>query len=363
MVENYPGITAQNKLGSFCNLQFRHSTVQAINTMTAIEAGTVVRIHSLKSAAGKRLNGRRAAVIRYIEEESRWQVRVEEEEGVIKTKAIKEDNLSPVRRLPLPTGPYRGVADPMNDIDNAVTKLCELLLYYKGAGPDNPDGDFQPSEIVFMGYAAMAFNRMGESNFMCFFSTQMEQMGGVLALGNICREGGECGTEAVLFGLLEGSQMYVDVLIQTMHWTGEIVEDGPNIGRDGFNGPPTELTPDQDARPYARTMSEGPVLLLESMARWSFAPVLWAAMAKSEFYHLLIQRLLRWIAREAQKTRDGLALGIQARKIMTSMFPDISSALTKPVSIEVAAAILSDSPDMLQCPGDVDVETLTKIIS
>ena len=86
-------------------------------------------------------------------------------------------------------------------------------------------------------------------------------------------------------------------------------------------------------------------------------------MAKSEFYHLLIQRLLRWIAREAQKTRDGLALGIQARKIMTSMFPDISSALTKPVSIEVAAAILSDSPDMLQCPGDVDVETLTKIIS
>ena len=142
------------------------------------------------------------------------------------------------------------------------------------------------------------------------------------------------------------------------------MEDGPDIGRDGFHGPPTELTPDQDARPYVRTMSEGPVLLLECVARWSFAPALWAAMAKPEFYHLLIQRFLRWVAREAQKNRDGVALGPKARKIMTRMIPDISSALANPVSIEVAAAILSnDSADMLQCPGDVRVETLTKILS
>ena len=146
----------------------------------AIEAGTVVRIHSLKSAAGQKLNGQRALVIQLVENGTRWQVRVEQEvldddtNMALGTKAIKEANLRPIPRLKLPTGMQRGFGDPMHDMDECVRKMCELLLYYKD--------DFRPSEIMFMGYGAQAFMRMGQTNFGCFCAIQMEQMGGVLAL-------------------------------------------------------------------------------------------------------------------------------------------------------------------------------------
>jgi len=146
----------------------------------AIEPGTVVRIHSLKSAAGQKLNGQRALVIQLVENGTRWQVRVEQEvldddtNMALGTKAIKEANLRPIPRLKLPTGVQRGFGDPMHDMDECVRKMCELLLYYKG--------DFRPSEIMFMGYGAQAFMRMGQTNFGCFCAIQMEQMGGVLAL-------------------------------------------------------------------------------------------------------------------------------------------------------------------------------------
>lgn len=171
------------------------------------------------------------------------------------------------------------------------------------------------------------------------------------------------GTEAVLFALLEGNPMYVDVLIQTMHWTGEIVEDGPDIGRPGFDGPPTELTPDQDTKPYIRTMSEGPVLLLENAARWQFGRALWAAMERSEFYHLLIQRLLRWTAREARKTPDGIALGRKARKILSKMFPTIAPVLTRPISAELGVSVPSSASGVLKKPGDVNDENLKALLN
>jgi hypothetical protein len=321
-------------------------------TMTT-EAGTIVRIRNLQSAAGQKLNGRRAAVIGFVEAEQRWQVRVEMEEAYNATKALKEANLEAIRRLPLPQGPHRGMASP-TDIESMPVKLCELLLYYKS----NPR--FEPSEIMFMGYGAMAFTRMGQENFMNFTTTQMEQMGGVLGLANICREGEEPGTEAVLFALLEGDPMYVDVLIQTLHWTGFIAPDG--VEPEGrFDGPPTQLTPDQDLDPYVRTMSAGPVSLLSEMAKWCFAGALWSAMQRSEFYHLLIQRLLRLTAREALGTKDGRRLGKPARKILSSMFPVLQ--LDNPVARESAEHILAHAGDIITSPDNVSTESVSRILN
>ena len=146
----------------------------------AIQEGTVVKVHSLKSPSGQRINGSRALVIRYRPEEERFEVRIELEESNNATKALKACNLQPLERLPIPTGPRRGLADIDVQGRDIVIHLCQLLLY------DIPN-EFSVSEIVFTGYASMAFHRMDQrqnrssrSNFDCFFATQMEQMGGVL---------------------------------------------------------------------------------------------------------------------------------------------------------------------------------------
>lgn len=330
----------------------------------SVKEGTVAMVHSLQSAGGKKTNGSRVLVMRHHPEQDRWQVRVEFQDGNV-TKALKGANLTPLRRLPLPTGFRRGFAD-INNFDTIVPQLCELLLYHKGAGPGY-SGDFSPSDIIFTGYASMALQRMGESNFMCFVATQLEQMGGVLGLGNLCREAEEPGTEAAVFGLLEGDKMYIDVLIQTMHWTGEIIEEDDNggeiyMGRSGFNGPPTQLTPDQDTAPYVRTMEEGPVLILECVAKYSFAPALWAALADSEFFHLLIQRLMRWMAREVKKTRDGKGLGGKARMILSSMFPEFATTLKQPISAEAADEILSESSTLFSEPSSVTLANLEYLL-
>jgi hypothetical protein len=46
------------------------------------------------------------------------------------------------------------------------------------------------------------------------------------------------------------------------------VEDGEEQ-EGNYDIPPTMLTPDQEAAPYIRTMSEGPVLLLVEMSKYS----------------------------------------------------------------------------------------------
>mmetsp|Transcript_32792 Transcript_32792/g.69192 ORF Transcript_32792/g.69192 Transcript_32792/m.69192 type:complete len:312 (+) Transcript_32792:436-1371(+) len=309
------------------------------------------------------MNGTRAFLIKFHSDLGRYEVRLENESEPNATKAIKTANLTPTVRKPLPTGMYRGFAD-INDMHNMPAKLCELLLYFKGSGPGR-EPDFSPSEIIFTGYGSMAFQRMGEHNFMHFVSVQLEQMGGVLGLGNLCREAGEAGTEAVVFALLEGDEMYIDVLIQTMHWTGLIdSEDVDNeIYLSGFsNVPPTKLTADQESAPYVRTMKEGPILILECVAKYSFAPALWAALERSEFYHLLIQRFLRWAAREAKNTRDGKALGGKARNLLSSMYPDIAGRLNRPVSNEVADKILAVASALLSNPSAVNADNLQKLL-
>ena len=155
--------------------------------------------------------------------------------------------------------------------------------------------------------------------------------------------------------------MYVDTLMQTMYCISQICEFGSELqpGFPQFSEPDRQqLTPDQDSAPYLRTMLEGPVLLLSCVSKYNFAPALWGAMAASEFYHLFVQRLLRWVAREVKGTLDGKGLGRKIRKIMSSMFPEIAKLLKEQISEDAADKILSESATVLSDSTSVTIDNL-----
>ena len=121
--------------------------------------------------------------------------------------------------------------------------------------------------------------------------------------------------------------MYIDVLIQTIHWTGLIDNESDDLNplySEGFsNTPPTELTFDQESKAYVRFMSTGPLRLLVELSKYKFGNAMWAALKQSEFYHLFIQRLLRICGRETLSTHDGVKLGPMVRKILLQVLPGI----------------------------------------
>lgn len=332
-----------------------HSTVRIFerNIMT-IEPGTVIEMHSLKSAAGKEMNGCRGLVVGYLASTERYQIRLEfEEPGLPRSKAlqsIKGVNLKKVERLALPSGGSRGQCSMM-DMESLCSKLCELLVFH--------DGDYCPSDIMMPQYASMAFMRMGQYNFENFLPVQMEQIAAVLALASICREGEEPGTESVVFALLEGDTMYVDVLAQTLYWTAFIGEGEEDLEYSKWEVPPTKLTPDQETPSYAKTMLQGPLLLLTEASRYCFAPALWEALRQSRFYHLLCQRLLRLVAREGMNG-DARKLGKSARHILAAMInvdaiPPIGDA-------QVSETILSTANQVLTSPEAATAEAINNLL-
>ncbi len=215
----------------------------------------------------------------------------------------------------LPTHSYRGS-------EGSPRSLCELLLYYKGSGPFTKP-EFSPSSIALTGYAARQLNHIGNVNLMWLVQCQIEQLAGVVGLASTCSDYEEEGAEETLFALLEGDPMYVDVLIQTIHWTGLIDHESCDEKFNGFNDAPTLLTPDQDSKPYVKLMSTGPLRLLVEMTQYKFGSALWSAMKESEFYPLFLQRLLRLIGREKIGTHDGVKLGPLARKILMNIIPGV----------------------------------------
>jgi hypothetical protein len=84
-------------------------------------------------------------------------------------------------------------------------------------------------------------------------------------------------------------------------------------------------------------------------------------MRKSEFYHLLIQRLLRFVAREAKGTPDGKKLGKSARRILSSMLPGLEG-LDQLVSEPVAEYILTNAGSLFTSPGVVSIEAISKLL-
>ena len=132
----------------------------------------------LQSERGRELNGRRCAVLRFMEEEGRYEVLMENKTQDDKTWALREANLSVQPKLVLPTHSSRGM-------HGTPKSLAELLLYNKGSGPDT-DPDFFPSSIMIAGLAASSLNRMDPSNLMWLVQFQMKQMAWTLALALIC---------------------------------------------------------------------------------------------------------------------------------------------------------------------------------
>ena len=315
----------------------------------SIQAGTMVRVHSLQSAAGKELNDGRALVLRFVESAGRWECRMELEQDELGTKAFKPENLKLCPRKPLPgeSDSRRGLA---TDMENLCPKLCELLVYFR----DKPGKRYRPSEIMLGGYGGMAFSRMDQWNFEYFNAFQMEQMAGALGLANICKEGDLWGTESVLVALVEGDPMYMDVLAHTMYWTGQIKKvDDSNPGEHNYaewDVPPTQLTPDQDYEPYVKTMAEGPYFILKSMNRYVFKPAFWAAMRRSEFAYCLAHRFLRILAREAKGTKDGRKLGKIARASLVELVPGVEP-ISEIVSVTTADHILQESKNVMKGPS------------
>lgn len=313
-----------------------------------VQPGILCKVKGLQSEGGRKLNGRRCAVLRFAEEEGRYEVLMENEPLKGKTWALREANLSVQPKLVLPTHSSRGM-------NSTPESLAELLLYYKGSGPYT-DPEFSPSHIMLVGLAASSLNRIDQSNLMWLVQVQMEQMAGALALASICEDGDAAG---VLFALLEGDPMYVDVLLQTIHWTGRI--DHESRERDaGFDGPPSELSPDQDTRAYVYFMSRGPLGLMAAMARVKFGTALWAALRDSEFYHLFVRRLLRLVAREALGTYDGVKLGPVAKKILQSMLPGVDLLPLRHKS--TATKVLKCTCTSPQLEDTITAESVTALI-
>ena len=163
---------------------------------TEVQPGILCEVNGLKSEAGKKLNARRCAIVRYVAEDERYEVRMENESGKDATFALKEANLRPLERLVLPTHSRRGSF-------NSPQSLCELLLYYKDSGPYT-EPTFSPSRIVLTGYAGRQLAHIGSSNLMWLVQVQIEQLAGAVGLASICQDYGENGAEKVLFALLEG---------------------------------------------------------------------------------------------------------------------------------------------------------------
>ena len=160
-----------------------------------VEPGIICQVDGLNSDAGKGLNGRRCAIVRFVEGECRYEVRMEKETGGHdKTFALKEANLKILPRLALPSHRERGS-------DSTAKSLCELLLYYKGSGPYTK-AEFEPSRIVLKGYAATCLNRIANSNLQWLVPCQLEQIAGVLGLASVCQDYEEGGAEDVLFAFL-----------------------------------------------------------------------------------------------------------------------------------------------------------------
>ena len=91
------------------------------------------------------------------------------------------------------------------------------------------------------------------------------------------------------------------------------------------------------------------------MTRYKFGDALWAALKESgEFYHLFIQRMLRLVAREQMKTRDGIKLGPMARKILIQVLPGIRLKPNQPLKEEFAAKNL-----LLQTKKDSNCQFFT----
>jgi hypothetical protein len=144
------------------------SAASSTTTTPVIEPGVVVTIHSLQSAGGQKLNGKRGLVLRKVKDdqgEIRFQVKIKGAKPINATSSIKPANLTVNERVPLPKegGRPRGyVVDATQE--DTCSIICELLVM--------SNEKYDPPETKLSGFIAMAFGNLGD-HFSCFTAIQV----------------------------------------------------------------------------------------------------------------------------------------------------------------------------------------------
>jgi hypothetical protein len=316
--------------------------------MTIYDVGDLITLDGLQSETGKKLNGK-TAVVRAPAPEGRFEVKVENVKGTI---AAKPANMNIKSKLSLPGkhDSQRGIV--MTQTGGArAQKLTETLVRH--------DNGHHPSDVMFMGEASSRFMQLGQFNFSSFMAYQKEQLGGMCGLTAMCLEG---EAEQVMFALFKADTMCLDVILLMIYQTPLIlpeddIEKHPN--QNAFTSEGAEsFTPDQDGPAYIQSMISGPIGLLEQLADYTHGMAFFGAIRKTRFWHFLVRRLLRLMAREAQRTKDGIKLGKKIRTIFAALCaddldPKILKALRiGPVNTLVAETIL-ENERALDSPGAV----------
>lgn len=304
------------------------STITAASKQR-FEIGTLVVVQGLQSDGGKKLNGKRGIVLREVNDDSnrfriRYEVKIEGVTPYHKTSALKPDNLKPVAKLALPDKNYkdgkghrpRGYVE--DGEDHMARILCEFMVMVTA--------EYTPPETVFAGYAQRTGENIGNGGLAYFSANQMEWCGGICALANICKQKGKAGCEAVIFALLEGKQMYCDVLCLFLSGTPYIGIEGPDLDNakqafdDCMKQPTRYLTPDQHSREYTNIMQVGPLMLLDQIIKHCSTSLVLAffeaGLKTSLVYHLVVQRMLRLICRNVMQTKDGIELAPYCKRIL-----------------------------------------------
>ena len=167
---------------------------------------------------------------------------------------------------------------------------------------------YRPPQTMLIGIAGMSFQRIpgvDHLNFEFMVSVQMEQMAGVLALANISQQAGAISVSNIIFALLEGDVMYLETL---------------------------------------------------------------AFRTDCQFYHLLVQQLLRLMAREvlgfgAITGTNTNKLGRMARSILfDGILGGEASFPTSTMSTTTARHILGHAAEVLSSPKKVTNDAILQLL-
>lgn len=154
----------------------------------------------------------------------------------------------------------------------------------------------------------------------------IERIAGAHTLSNLLLQANELGTHDVLFALLEGSKMYLESLLLVFFATlylGPGSENDSNFDYIEEKYLPILAIHDEKfhwdwsrAPSTCKIHQRRPLTVDGGMTKYKLGSAFFAAMKDCKFYHFVIQKLLRLIARESIKRKDGKTLGKTARLVL-----------------------------------------------
>ncbi len=300
-----------------------------------IPPGTVVRMDSFTSEKRQCLNGSLAIVLRSVDGGARYEVKPaklrEYTRNEKRTLSIDAKNLIAVRKLPLATGPYRGVIMKTSLDAGDAYVICELLQR-------ETCNHHVCAESQLRGFALMMLNEIPQEYRMMCSKQELENYAAIIGLAGICEHGGVEATMDCLLGLCQGNPMYMDVLclsVSNTEYIGPLekylkgclfrahCKSYPHSKRFQAD----RVSPDQDHIFYIKFMNIGPLAICREMMKYNFRNAFFASIQRSDYFHLLIVKMLRIIARETLGKSDGFYLGQTCRVLLPYMLLDYSSVV------------------------------------